>query len=205
MKRRSGFLVTSLFAMVAAACGSTAESATPNRPQPAATGSAPAPVQPRGAACPAGPGVQIATAETPNGVALQFTTTGDVAGLRARVHRMAEMHNRMMGSGMGMQGGMMGSGGGMHGGMMGSGGGMQGDMMGSGGMHGGMMGSGMMMPMIPSRASVDDIPDGARLVLTPTDPSQLGALRDHAHRMAAMMQQGRCPVMEPPAPTGPSE
>lgn len=194
MKRRSGFLVTSLFAMVAAACGSTAEGATPNRPQPAATGSAPAPVQPRGAACPAGPGVQIVTAETPDGVALQFTTTGDVAGLRARVHRMAEMRNRMMGSGMGMQGGMMGSGGGM-----------QGGMMGSGGMHGGMQGSGMMMRMIPSRASVEDIPGGARLVLTPTDPSQLGALRDHARRMAAMMQQGQCPVMQPPAPAGPSE
>lgn len=190
MKRRSGFLVTSLLAMVVAACGSTAEGATPNQPQPAATGSAPAPVQPRGAACPAGPAVQIVTAETPTGVALQFTTTGDVAGLRARVHRMAEKHNRMMGSGMGMQGGMMGSGGGM-----------QGGMQGSGGMHG----RGMMMRMIPSRASVEDIPGGARLVLTPDDPSQLGALRDHARRMAAMMQQGRCPMMQPPAPAGPSE
>lgn len=169
MKVRSGFLVSLLFAMVAAASGSVSAGATP---------------QMSGAARPAAGGVLIATAETPNGVALQFTTTGDVAGLRARVHRMAEMRNRMMGSGPGMQGS---------------------GMMCGGGMHGGMMGGGMTMRMVPSHASVEDIPGGARLVLTPVDPSQLGALRAHANQMAAMMRQGRCPMFQAPAPRGPGQ
>lgn len=152
MKVRSGFLAGLLFAMLAAASGTVSAGATP---------------QPPGAACPCARGAQITTAETPNGVALQFTTTGDVAGLRARVRRMAEMRNRMMGSGMGMQGG------------------------------------GMKMRMVPSHASVEDIPGGARLVLTPVDPSQLGALRAHASQMAAMMRQGRCPMFRSPAPSSP--
>jgi hypothetical protein len=84
---------------------------------------------------------------------------------------MAEMHTKM---------GEM-----HHGGMIGSGGEMYGEMMGSGGMHGGM-------PMVPSRATVEDIPGGARLVIAPDDPAQVAALRDHARPHVAMMQKGEC-------------
>lgn len=80
----------------------------------------------------------------------------------------------------------------MHSGMMGS------------GMHGGMMiGRGRTMRMVPSRATIEDIPGGARLVLTPATPSQLGALREQARMRAAMMRQGRCPMMQASPPAGP--
>jgi hypothetical protein len=102
---------------------------------------------------------------------MTFTTTGDVAQLRQRVHAMAEMHEHMMG------GGMMGSGG---------------MMMGSGGM---MMGSGGMM-MVPSTARAEDADRGARIVLTPKDPSQLSELRSHVHAHAAQMASGHCPMMD---------
>ena len=190
MHDRSRVLAYALLVAFGAACSSASGSPAPRQPPPAAS-TTPAPGAPRGGgACPAGAGVRVTTMDTPGGVALEFTTTSDVATLQARVHRMADMHNRMMG------GGMQGSG------MMGSG--MQG-----GGMQGsGMMGSGMqggMMRMVPSRAAVEDIPGGARLMLSPADPSQLGALRDQARRRAAMMQQGRCPIMQPPAATPPAE
>jgi hypothetical protein len=139
----------------------------------------------------------VVTSDTSDGVAIAFTTAGDVAELRAHVRKMAEIHNGMSGMhhGKDMHGGM-GSGD-MHGGMG------SGDMhggMGSGDMHGGM---GMqMMRMVPSRASVEDVPGGARLVLVPTDPSQLTTLRAQAREHAAMMEKGECPMMETrPQPT----
>jgi len=127
-----------------------------------------------GAMCPMmNAGTQVATSDTSDGVAIVFTTTGDVADLRARVRHMADMHNQMAGAkGKGMQGG----------GMQDSGKGMMG------------------MQMVPSRASVEDVPGGARLVLVPTDPSQLGALRQQARMHAEMMQKGQCPMMAPPSP-----
>lgn len=168
--------------LVVASCGS-------KQPPPAATASAapPSAAQPpaRGEMCPMMPpaGTQIAAIDTADGIAIAFTTTGDVAGLRAHVRRMSEMHAKM---------GEMD-----HGGMaMGSG-----EMMGSGGMHGGMTGT----PMVPSRATVEDIPEGARIVLVPNDPAQVAALREHVRSHVAMMQQGKCPMMQqaqPGQPTG---
>ncbi len=115
------------------------------------------------------PGTKVSADDTQDGVAITFTTTGDVAQLRDRVHHMAEMHEHMM------QGGMMGSGG-----------------MGSGG-----MGSGhMMMKMVPSTARAEDIDGGARIVLTPKDPAQLADLRAHVHEHATQMAGGHCPMME---------
>lgn len=152
------------------ACGSRQQSTVPatSAPAPAQTTQQPG----GGAMCPMmmTAGTQVATSDTSDGVAIAFTTTGDVADLRARVRRMADMHNQMAGAkGKGMQGG-------------------------------GMQGGGKGMRMVPSRASVEDVPGGARLVLVPTDPSQLGALRQQARMHAEMMQQGRCPMMAPPAP-----
>ena len=63
-----------------------------------------------------------------------------------------------------------------------------------GGMKGGGMGE--HMKMVPSHAAVDDIDQGARMVLTPDDPAQLAALREHDHSHVEMMKSGTCPMMQ---------
>jgi metallo-beta-lactamase family protein len=59
-------------------------------------------------------------------------------------------------------------------------------------MHGGMM-SGPMMPDATARS--EEIDGGARIVVTPRDPSELTALREHARHMADQMASGQCPMM----------
>ena len=146
------------------------------------------------------PGTTVAATEVEGGIGLSFTTTtGDVAELRQRVRRMAEMHNQRGGHTM------MGSRGApapgadaeqQHGAQAGAG---------HGGSRGGMMmGGGMMMPA--ATASAEDIEGGARLILQPKDPAQLGALREHARMKAQRMAGGECPMMSlgsvgEPAPT----
>ncbi len=124
-------------------------------------------------ACPmAVPGTQLAVADTPEGEAVTFTTAPDrAAELRGRVHAMADMHNsHHQGGGMeGMHGGMQ------HGGMMGGG------SMGS-------TGRDAMMPP-PSRAAVEDVEGGARLVVTPNDPADLERLRSTVRMHAERMRQ----------------
>ena len=132
----------------------------------------------------------VRSADVEGGVALDFTTsTGDVAELRQRVRRMADMHNQRH------QGGMMM--GGPH-----EVGGAPGEHQHDGGASGqrgcceGMMKSGgMMMP--PATATVEDITSGARIVLRPKDPAQLGTLREHARMRADRMARGECPMMSP--------
>ena len=63
-----------------------------------------------------------------------------------------------------------------------------------GGMTGGGMGE--HMKMVPSHAAVDDVDHGARIVLTPDDPAQLVALREHVHSHVEMMKSGTCPMMQ---------
>jgi hypothetical protein len=116
------------------------------------------------------------------GVAMAFTTTGDVAELRRRVAHMAEMHGSHPGGGHGM---MMGE-----------------------GHPGGMMGEGMKMP--PATARSEDIEGGARIVFTPKDPADLAALREQTRRHAEQMASGQCPMMAmhagaEAAPAAPSE
>lgn len=146
------------------------------------------------------PGTTVAATEVDGGIDLSFTTTtGDVAELRQRVRRMAEMHNqpgghRMMGShGTAAPGAAAEH---QHGAQAGAG-------------HGGMMmGGGMMMPA--ATASVEDIETGARLILKPKDPAQLGALREHVRMKAQRMAGGECPMMShgsggEPAPATPGD
>ena len=52
------------------------------------------------------------------------------------------------------------------------------------------------MEMVPSTARVEDTDRGARIVLVPTDATQLAALRAHVHEHAEMMASGHCPMME---------
>jgi hypothetical protein len=52
------------------------------------------------------------------------------------------------------------------------------------------------MKMIPSKARVEDVDGGARIVLTPNDPAQLAELREHVQHHAEMMKKdGGCPMM----------
>lgn len=179
MRDRS-WIWSATLAVTIAACASRHASAPPAQPAPPPAETA---RPPGGGMCPMmiDPATtQITTSDTSDGVAITFTTTGDVNALRARVRQMAEMHNRMAG----MQGG-----------------GMQGGGMQRGGMQGGGMQGGMMhMQMVPSRATVEEIPGGARLVLVPVDPTQVASLRQHARVHAEMMQKGKCPMMAQPGP-----
>ena len=49
--------------------------------------------------------------------------------------------------------------------------------------------------MVPSAATAEEVPGGARLVFRPLDPAQLATLRDQARHRAEMMQKGDCPMM----------
>ena len=155
------------------------------------------------------PGTTVHVAEVPGAVAIDFVTTGDVAEVRRRAVRMAEMHNQHAEGGPGMMGGGM-----MHGDMAsGSAGGpgMMGGGMTAGGGGPSMMGGGMMMgKMPPSQAREEELPDGARLILTPRDPKDLDALRQHASMHAMHAGQGSCPMMAmhaagPPTPAASSQ
>lgn len=56
--------------------------------------------------------------------------------------------------------------------------------------------SGGVMGMAPPSSAVpDNIEGGARLIIRPHDPAQLGLLREHARTHAARMSRGDCPMM----------
>jgi hypothetical protein len=142
-------------------------------------------MEPMGDACPMEiPGTTVETSETPEGVAMTFMTTGDVALLRARVHAMADRMNTRASGSTGMMtdrndGGtpaMMGSG---------MGGGMPGMMM---------DGDSGMMPAMHAQA--EDVEGGARLRAAPADGSRVDEMRQRMKHHAQMMrEQHRCPVV----------
>jgi hypothetical protein len=144
---------------------------------PAATGSAanPAAASSTTSAHPAGmcpmsvPETKVLAADTATGESLTFTTTSDqVSVLREKVRAMSEMHNRHQASGDVAQGGV--------------------------GSMGGMM-AGMPMPP-PSRTSVEDLHDGARIIMTPVDPADLQRLQATVRTRAEQMQQNGCGMMQ---------
>lgn len=109
-------------------------------------------------------GAQVLVGDVDGGVALTFTTRGDVRELRTRVHHMADMHamhdmHRLHGD-------------------------MAHDHMGTR--------PGIEMRMVPVEARVADIDGGAQVILTPIDPAQLDALRAEARGHAEMMHEGDC-------------
>jgi hypothetical protein len=130
------------------------------------------------------PGTQVAASDTPDGEAITFTTASpeQVTELRRRVHAMADMHDRHE-EHAGMHA-MPGDASRMH------------DDAGPSGM-GGMSGMGSAgsaergappMEMPPaSRAIVEDVDGGARVLVTPEDPGELerlrSAIRSHADHM----------------------
>ena len=172
--------------------------------------------------CPAMPaGAQVVVIDLEDGVALEFTTAGDVEVLRLAVEQMAQMHNAMHrgandSTGFGddhaghhnvstMPRDMMGGGhmGGGHGQGTGTGGmgeghmdceeGMDSSMGSQGGMGMGHgMGMGSMM-MPAATVTVENIDGGARMIFVPVDPSDLDALRVHVREH--MGASGGCPMM----------
>lgn len=134
------------------------------------------------------PGTTVAAVDVEGGVGLSFTTrTGDVAELRQRVYSMAEMHDQRGGHMMASHGTPAPGGDAEHQHGAQAGAGHEGDDQG-----GMMMGGGMMMPA--ATASVEDIEGGARLILQPKDPAQLGALREHVRMKSQRMAAGECPM-----------
>ena len=176
-------LGTAVLGILAAACAhSPPEQAAP-APEAHPARAAPAPGRPGGmmAMCPMSvPGTQVSATDTADGEALTFTTTPDqVAELRSRVHAMADMHNQHHSGG---EGGMHEHGMHEHG--------MHGH-----GMHGheGMT-SGMAMPP-PSRATVEDLANGARILVTPNDAADLQKLQSAVRGHAQHMSQHGCGMM----------
>ena len=103
------FLLLAPLSIALAACGGGHHAASATPPPASASGSM------MGSGhmgnmemCPMGvPGTQIAVADVDGGIGVTFTTSGDVADLRARVHPMAEMHaSRVSGEHAGMMSGM---------------------------------------------------------------------------------------------------
>jgi hypothetical protein len=98
---RTSFLISSVL-LVSIGCGSSHHESTAAPPPPAG-GSGMAMGSGAGddaGKCPMLPaGTQIAVADTDGGVTVTFTTTGDVAALRARVRDMAAMHEHKMAGG----------------------------------------------------------------------------------------------------------
>jgi len=168
-------VVSFVLALAGTGCMHAGHAATAATAQPAAA----APGQGgMGGMCPMSvPGTQVSATDTATGEALTFTTTPDQASaLREKVRAMADMHNRHHAAGDSGHGGM-----GAMGGMMG------------GGMAGGGMG-GMQMPP-PSRATVEDLPNGARIIVTPNDPADLQRLQSTVRMHADHMQQHGCAMM----------
>jgi hypothetical protein len=120
------------------------------------------------------PGTQVSAADTVDGEALSFTTTSDQAAeLQRRVHGMADMHNQHHAAG-GTADGATKEG-----------------MMGGTGM------GGMTMPP-PSHAAVVDLPNGARVDVTPNDPADLQGLQSTVRMHAQQMQEHGCGMMQHP-------
>jgi hypothetical protein len=123
-------------------------------------------------------GTTVQAKDTSDGMAMMFTTTGDVAELRRRVRVMAD-HMNAHSSGAGGGTGMHGMG--------------MGPDAGTGMIGGGMMGGGMMPA---THAQVEDVDHGARLTVTPADPAKLNEMRQHMKQHAQMMNQSHgCSMM----------
>lgn len=119
------------------------------------------------------PGTQVSVEDTTDGVAMVFTTTGDVAELRKRVRHKAEMHEKKHQVGTAEPGMEPGPG------------------MGAGPGHKKMH---MMAHAVPSTARMEEIEGGARINLVPTDPQRLAELRAQARERASHMASGQCPM-----------
>jgi hypothetical protein len=132
------------------------------------------------------PGTQVATVDTPDGASVTFTTSPDrAAELRSRVRAMAQMHDTHDQDREGMRGGEHHRA--MHLGEENP------DTMNGPAGTGSAADQGMPMMPPPSRATVEDVEGGARMVVTPNDPADLDRLRSALRTQTQRMQQtGQC-------------
>jgi hypothetical protein len=126
-------------------------------------------------------GVNVDVEDTADGIAMRFTTTtrDNVDDLRNRVEKLSRMYGAERGKGEMMW---------QHMGHKRAEGDRPGTGMGAGrGQDQGVVGG-----MPPATARVENIDNGARLLLTPTDSGQLSALREHARDHQRRMSGGEC-------------
>lgn len=141
-------------------------------------------------------GTVVEVEDTDDGVALVFTTpTGDVAELRDRVQHMGMMLEHH------------GADGRMHWGrddrVDGRGqmrGPRQGTRQGQGARRGPQPRGPMRLPDVDT--AVEEIDQGARLVIRPRDEAQLARVRETAHRHHDRLRQGDCLLMRRTRPRG---
>lgn len=178
----------------AAGCTASAQTtrqAGPSAPQASAQGQAGTAPQPA-MTCPmAIPGADIKVEDTPEGVAITFTTPGeggDVEALRRGVQQMADLGSPCWRPGMMAR--------------------RPGAMRGTGGA--GMAGATGLQRSASADVRVEDVPGGARLLLAAADPARVDTLRAQARVRAEhmrlgqqmmmmncpMMQGGQCPMLE---------
>ncbi|MFP2897392.1 hypothetical protein [Corallococcus sp. 4LFB] len=135
------------------------------------------------------PGTQLQTQDTPDGVALMFTTsdTSQVSDLQTRARRMLDAQSKRTSAetpldlaqeedlgdtSLEEQGGLDESG---------TGGGGNRDMAGA--------------PTVPSRAIATDTPQGITITYSALDEMQKRQLIDEVHETARQMKGGHCPGM----------
>jgi hypothetical protein len=165
-----------LVLLVVAACAGQAKQETEAKPAQApaqpTTGRASRPMPMSMSMCPAMvPGVSISAEDAPMGATVTFTAPpAQVEDLRARVRRMAEMHEHMAG--------------------------MRERQPVGGREHRGPMGGTMMTPLPPADVSVEEIEGGSRIVLAARDPADVEALRAGVRRHVERMRDGGCPMRQ---------
>jgi hypothetical protein len=165
-----------VLALAGTACAHADPAVTAPAANPAAASSATS-AHPAGMCPMSVPETKVVAADTSTGESLTFTTTSDqVSVLREKVHAMSDMHNRHQASGDAARGGA----------------GSMGGMMAGGAMGPGM--AGMPMPP-PSRTAVEDLYDGARIIMTPVDPADLQRLQATVRTRAENLQQNGCGMM----------
>ncbi len=173
-----------VLAVAVLVAGCAAASTSASGPPPGTASAQPQAMAAMGGMCPMQvPGTTVTSTDVEGGVAISFVTgPGAIPEVRQRVRHMAEMHNHHAAGGMTMGGHASGPPGNEH----------EHAASGSpapGGEHAGMM----MMPT--ATATAEDVETGARIVLRPSDPTQLAALRQHAQLHVARMARGECPMM----------
>lgn len=125
------------------------------------------------------PNAKVEVEDTEDGIALTFTTDSqEVDDLRKRVESMAGMYEMHRGHGSMMWHHMREGASGM-------------------GMHGKGRGHmAMSGPMPSAKATVENIDNGARLLLTPQNSEELGKLREHVRAHQQRMGSGECWMLQ---------
>lgn len=137
--------------------------------------------------------VDIAVSDTDRGVAITFTTgTQEVKELRRRVRALAALYERQSGQVLDWY-------------ALGHRLGPEDRPEARAGIQPGEWAGQDREPMPRATATVDDVDQGARIVLTPADESRRQALRQHIRMQRERFTIRQCPVMSEPAAPQPQQ